>query len=128
MIASTLNTIQAEFQNNWVITPIQFGDQDLEPNVDEWIRIDILPIASTNLSYGGKLKEIHGLYVTSFARNQVQSSELADSVTLFIQNRFINNISVKNYQAKFQGPNVGQSGTSGNYFIKVFYEMITTCI
>ncbi len=127
MISTTLHTIQTEFQNNWVLTPVQFGDQGMEPTTEEWIRVEILPIASTNTSYTGDLNEIHGLYVTSFARNQVQASELADNVTIFIQNRFIDNVRIKNYQAKFQGPIVEQSDTSGKYFIKVFYEMITTC-
>ncbi len=128
MIATTLNTIQTEFQNNWALTPVQFGDQGLEPTTEEWIRVEILPISSINASYAGNLSETHGLYVTSFARNQVQASELADSVTVFIQNRLIDNISVKNYQAKFQGPIIEQSDTHGKYFIKVFYEMTTTCI
>ncbi len=123
MIADTLNSIQTEFLNNWVTTPIQFGDQNFTPPGNNWIRLDIIPVASTNLSYSGNLAEIHGCYVTCYDINQVQASLLADEVSVFFQNRFIDNIQVLSWQPKDQGPVIVSEGPEGSYYVKLFYKL-----
>ncbi len=123
MIANVLNTIQTEFQDNWLLTPIQFSDQNFTPTADSWIRLDVIPLGSTNLSYSGSLGEVHGCYVICYDINQVQASLLADQVSTFFQNRLISGIQVLSYQPKDQGPIVSSDGPNGSYYVKLFFQM-----
>ncbi len=127
MIANVLETIQTEFQTNWVTTDIQFGDDNMNPTTQSWIRLDIIPLGTNNASYSGNLDEYHGCYITSYARNQMQASLLADQVSNFFQNRTIDNVRTFNYQPKDQGPIIGVNKNEGVYYVKTFYRMRTLC-
>ncbi len=130
MLSNVLQSIQTEFQDNWGLTKIKFGDAGFNPqlaNEQEWIQVSVLPIGSKPIAYGSRVDESHGLYVTTYSRNQTTTSMLADHVSSFIQNRQINGINIKTPQPKGQGTTVAQTGSSGKYYIRSYYPMQVLC-
>ncbi len=130
MISNVLQSIQTEFQDNWGLTKIKFGDAGFNPrleNENEWIQVAVLPIGTKAIAYGTRVDESHGLYVTTYSRNQTTTSMLADHVSSFIQNRQVDGINIKTPQPKGQGTTVAQTGTTGKYYIRSMYPMQVLC-
>ncbi len=120
-MTTILQDLQSYFQANWV-GEIQMGDQQFKAGPNEFIRLDIQPLMTANIGYAKQTKEIHGLLVTSFARNQIQASMLMDTVTAFVQAMDIPSGDYLSMEPKSQLAIVGQSDTHGGYAIKFLYN------
>ncbi len=122
-----LQELQSYFLNNWVLTEVQTGDQQFTPSTNDFIRLDIQPLWTPNIGYNKHTEDVHALYVTTFARNQVQSSILMDQVTAFVKAMTLVSGSYKSMEPKSQLPIVGQSAAHGGYAIKFLYNFNVYC-
>ncbi len=127
MLSNTLEAIQTYFQDNWLVTPIMFGDQEFSMANIDTIRLDIFPIQTLNAGYTLNTNELHGVIVTAFARNQLQASKIMDQVTPFIKNADIPGIQYFKMEPKSQMTYVGQSEGHGGYLIKFLYTFSVSC-
>jgi hypothetical protein len=88
-----ITAINLHFQNNWrsftsFSGEIQYGDTPFDPSLvptDNWIRIDIYPLLTTN-GVSGNTYDSFQLFINAYHRNQIQATAVMDEIISFAQN------------------------------------------
>ena len=101
MMYNTQLAVEALFKTSWS-GETHFSDTEKHPNADEWIYLDVEPIA-TDSGISGCVQEISTIYITVYAGNKVKSAQLADSVVAFLKGRLVLGSAVSRWTPITQG-------------------------
>ena len=127
MQAKVLAAVNNYFLNRWTSSDIQYGDQPFSPTTQRFIKLDVLPLLSTNQDYSKRTLSTIGIYGTSFESNQLTSTQLMDELTTFIKAMDIPGIEYDSYAHLSQITVVQQHQSFGGYAIKNAFQIKIYC-
>ena len=90
--------LDAEFQANWTLTPIQYDGADFNEPHSDWVSIALIPtdrkIVGFDGTLGGRKSEEGIIRVRTYSTSATQALALAGKVATFLECRELNGLTI----------------------------------